>query len=82
MNEAWLFVLMTYFLLSVYFDTRHWQLGKFLGNILGLTFGSVGRMFSFFPDAQAWLEEAEREMARRGLLLHKVGHGWTGEVLG
>ena len=57
MNEAWLFVLMTYFLLSVYFDTRHWQFGKFLGNILGLTFGSVGRMFSFFPDAQAWLEE-------------------------
>lgn len=33
-------------------------------------------------DAQAWMEEAEREMARRGLLLHKVGHGWTGEVLG
>lgn len=57
MNEAWLFVLMTYFLLSVYFDTRRWQFGKFLGNILGLTFGSVGRMFSFFPDAQAWLEE-------------------------
>lgn len=33
-------------------------------------------------DAFAWMEEAEREMKRRGLLLHKVGHGWTGEVLG
>lgn len=33
-------------------------------------------------DALAWMEEAEREMERRGLLLHKVGHGWTGEVLG
>ena len=30
----------------------------------------------------AWAEEAERELKRRGLLLHKVGHGWTGEVLG
>ncbi|RKJ46843.1 DUF4173 domain-containing protein [bacterium 1XD8-76] len=57
MNEAWLFVLMTYFLLSVYFDTRRWQFRKFLGNILGLTFGSIGRMFSFFPDAQAWMEK-------------------------
>ncbi|MBD5133495.1 MAG: DUF4838 domain-containing protein [Clostridiales bacterium] len=33
-------------------------------------------------DALAWAEEAERELKRRGLLLHKVGHGWTGEVLG
>ncbi len=33
-------------------------------------------------DAQDWMEEAERELRRRGLLLHKVGHGWTGEVLG
>jgi len=33
-------------------------------------------------DALAWMEEAEREIERRGLLLHKVGHGWTGEVLG
>ncbi len=33
-------------------------------------------------DALAWMEEAEREMKRRGLLLHKVGHGWTGEALG
>jgi len=33
-------------------------------------------------DALAWMEEAERAMKRRGLLLHKVGHGWTGEVLG
>ncbi|MDE7219218.1 MAG: DUF4838 domain-containing protein [Oscillospiraceae bacterium] len=24
----------------------------------------------------------EREIKRRGLLLHKAGHGWTGEVLG
>ena len=28
------------------------------------------------------MEIAERELRRRGLLLHKVGHGWTGEVLG
>ncbi len=33
-------------------------------------------------DALAWMEEAEGELKRRGLLLHKVGHGWTGEVLG
>lgn len=33
-------------------------------------------------DALAWMKEAEREMERRGSLLHKVGHGWTGEVLG
>lgn len=33
-------------------------------------------------DALAWAGEAERELKRRGLLLHKVGHGWTGEVLG
>ncbi len=57
MNEAWLFVLMAYFLLAVYFDTKNWQFGKFLENILGLTAGSIGKMFSFFPDVQAWLEE-------------------------
>lgn len=57
MNEAWIFVLMMYFLLSVYFDTKHWQLGKFMVSIPGLFFRSIGRMFSFFPDAQAWMEE-------------------------
>lgn len=57
MNEAWLFVLMMYFLLAVYFDTRGWQFGKFLSSILGLFTLSFGKMFSFFPDAQAWVEE-------------------------
>ena len=33
-------------------------------------------------DALADMEGAERELRRRGLLLHKAGHGWTGEVLG
>ena len=33
-------------------------------------------------DAAADMEGAQRELRRRGLLLHKVGHGWTGEVLG
>ena len=31
---------------------------------------------------RAVMDEAEVEMARRGLPLHKVGHGWTGAVLG
>lgn len=57
MNKVWLFVLMMYFLLAVCFDTKKWQFGKFLGNILGLSAGSVGKMFSFFPDVQAWVEE-------------------------
>ena len=57
MNMAWLFVLMMYFLLTVYFDTKKWQLGKFLGSMLRLVIGSVGKIFSFFPDAQAWMEE-------------------------
>lgn len=33
-------------------------------------------------DARRDLALFERELKRRGLLLHKVGHGWTGEVLG
>lgn len=33
-------------------------------------------------DALAWMEEAETALKRRGLILHKVGHGWTGEALG
>lgn len=57
MNKAWLFVLMMYFLLAVCFDTKKWQFSKFLGSILGLSAGSVGKMFSFFPDARAWMEE-------------------------
>lgn len=57
MNKAWLFVLMMYFLLAVCFDTEKWQLGKFLVSMLGLFAGSFGKMFSFFPDVQAWAEE-------------------------
>ena len=48
MNKVWLFVLMAYFLLAVYFDTKSWQLGKFLKSILRLAIGSIGKMFSFF----------------------------------
>ena len=33
-------------------------------------------------DAEAVMDAAQGEMARRGLALHKVGHGWTGEALG
>ena len=33
-------------------------------------------------NAERVMAEAEAEMHRRGLMLHKVGHGWTGEVLG
>lgn len=33
-------------------------------------------------DALTWMAEAEGELKRRGLLLHKVGHGWTGAALG
>ena len=33
-------------------------------------------------DARKAMERFQREMKKRGLLLHKVGHGWTGEVLG
>lgn len=32
--------------------------------------------------AMADMAVCEGEIKRRGLLLHKVGHGWTGEVLG
>ena len=57
MNKAWLFVLMMYFLLTVCFDTKQWQFGKFLISMLGLFAGSIGKLFSFFPDAGAWMEE-------------------------
>ena len=57
MNEAWLFVLMMYFLLAVCFDTEKWQIGKFVGNMAGLVLKSIGKMFSFFLDAQAWQKE-------------------------
>ena len=33
-------------------------------------------------DARRDMALFEREIKQRGLLLHKVGHGWTGEVLG
>jgi len=33
-------------------------------------------------DAERCMEQMEEAMTRRSLLLHKVGHGWTGEVLG
>ena len=33
-------------------------------------------------DAKKHMHLFEQEMAKRSLLLHKVGHGWTGEVLG
>lgn len=42
---------------------------------------SVAEPFTM-GDAERIMSEAEDEIARRGLLLHKVGHGWTGQVLG
>lgn len=33
-------------------------------------------------DAKKHMVLFEQEMAKRSLILHKVGHGWTGEVLG
>jgi hypothetical protein len=33
-------------------------------------------------DARKAMDLFQHEMKKRGLLLHKVGHGWTGEVLG
>jgi len=33
-------------------------------------------------DAAQSMKQFEQAMTLRGLLLHKVGHGWTGEVLG
>lgn len=33
-------------------------------------------------DAVRDMELLEKEIKRRGLMLHKAGHGWTGEVLG
>ncbi len=33
-------------------------------------------------DAVEDMLAAQRELRRRGILLHKAGHGWTGEVLG
>ena len=33
-------------------------------------------------DAEKCLKLFQQEMAKRDLLLHQVGHGWTGEVLG
>lgn len=35
-----------------------------------------------YADASAYMEKLEDEIKKRGLMLHKVGHGWTGEVLG
>ena len=32
--------------------------------------------------AEAYTETVRREMKRRGLKLHQVGHGWTGDVIG
>lgn len=33
-------------------------------------------------DAQSDMKHFEREIKKRGLMLHKAGHGWTGEALG
>lgn len=33
-------------------------------------------------DAKRHMKRFEQEMEKRSLILHKVGHGWTGEVLG
>ena len=33
-------------------------------------------------DAEAVMDRAQAAIRRRGLMLHKVGHGWTGEALG
>lgn len=35
-----------------------------------------------YGDATRCMEELEAQLEKRGLLLHKIGHGWTGEALG
>ncbi len=57
LNKAWLLVLLLTFFLKTCFQTKGWQLMKFLEAMLGMLGESIGNMFSFFPDIKAWMEE-------------------------
>lgn len=57
MNKTWMFVLFFYFVMRTCFQTKGWQLGKYLEAVLGALGESIGAMFNFFPDIKAWSEE-------------------------
>jgi len=58
MNKACFLILNLYFLLTVFFQTKGWELGKFITAMLEAVFGSLEKsIFDFFPDLKAWLNE-------------------------
>ncbi len=53
-NKTGIFLLMMSLLLNQFYDTSGWKLGKYLGNIFMLVFGSIGELWRPFADGIAY----------------------------
>ena len=60
-NKTGIFLLMMALLLSLFYDTSRWKLGKYLGSILTMVFCSFGELRGVFADCTAYCKEKDRK---------------------
>ncbi len=63
-NKTGIFLLMMSLLLNQFYDTRKWNLGKYLGNIFILVFASMGELGRPFMDASRYFKQEESKKNR------------------
>lgn len=64
-NKLGAFLLLMSFLLKQFFDTSKWKLGKYLGSICWLLFGSIGELGRLFSDGSGYFKKREKKTDKR-----------------
>ena len=65
LNKTGIFLLMMSLLLKQFYDTSKWRLGKYLGSIVMMVFGSLGEVGRPFADFGAYLKEDGRNKNKK-----------------
>lgn len=63
LNKTGIFLLLISLLLNQMYDTTSWKLGKYLGSIVILIFGSIGELYRPFTDGSRYRKKHMKGMA-------------------